>query len=663
MTAQLGAIQSIVERLFQSAYELTATFQENLWGMQKRGISPLPGRAALDRLESFCSKLYELLARAMLDLVVLAQPEDCRHKEHVNLYFWPGYQSHLKQKRLFWHESQKTSAWNFGIGFCKEMTSGRTEQYYDSCQARWYQYLISPRNKSNVTPGDVHVWYRYQAPRHSAEPYTRINSLTVLATDDDEGESNVLQSHERLHLAPHPQETDCWGDLLSQKVNELGEVRDPNWRFPARQREPMEQARSLEAMRSQMTSIWLHSAFCPEKPRWLETFVSTLAVRKEHLAADAVRSALCDLVACDWGDRATGRPLFKSWSYLSVYPSLAPVPPAIFPSSAQVNTKEVERQRRIEEKGLVVNRGVGSAAVLCSIPLKPVSVSLIHRWVSTVYGMMRDAEAAILLHKYQFDAANVGMIAGPWFAHELKKLINDGLQTLLRHSSESTESARDERRFVLNSIRNLGDLAYVYSNGVLTHQPDWKDTCREEFLKPLRDLYSQELLVPALSYIAQRVYVMSCRENRARVEFETLRTKVFDPASLNDHQHCSCLMLVAEAIRTYCHSERADCVGRWSATESNSGITIELVGPTRAQRNPGSMAYLRLDLLLKELNVGSASVTWDSANQICSYHINVELLTNEPSIHRRELKRNRANSASLPGRQFLSGKSAECQIA
>src|SRR2546423_13746031 len=97
----------------------------------------------------------------------------------------------------------------------------------------------------------------------------------------------------------------------------------------------------------------------------------------------------------------------------------------------------------------MANQTLGSAEILASITLSPSYLGLIRRWISTIYGMIRGSEISILLHNYRVEVESAAMLAGPYFAQELKELVDGGFSRVLHEASDCSETAINNRLFVL----------------------------------------------------------------------------------------------------------------------------------------------------------------------------------------------------------------------
>jgi hypothetical protein len=612
----LRQAQRLLEARLESVYATVRQFQAQVYDCQRRTALPLDD--VLLRLRTICARIYDTITDTLIDLTGIVQPDDVRKVDRINFYFWPGYHSVLAKTRIFGWRREQDPAWHFGVGRCRDLRANIDTAYADSCQARLYQYLIGKRNPSAIQPGDIHEWYRHQRPRIDG---ILVGSFTVSADPVDRDEWRSFRDHQVLELGDVA-DTRRWGALLGQGINELGTVMNRGWHFPARQ-----DRKDAERLQSLMASVWLHAAFRSSAPPWLDAFIGELSARPDAtVAATALRSAVQDPIASDWADRSSGRPAFTCWSNLALRPSLAPAMlPALFPMRPPLERETAAADPESTES-------VGSAAFLSSVTPGPAMLSLARPWLSAVYDMVRDAEVAILLNNHQIEAARtVGMSVGPWYAHELRRITDDGIHTLVQEASFSGQKALETRVFVLNSVRTLGDLAYGYASGMVSPEGEPFRQQRDEFDKALSSLREKGHLANALHYVARQVYRMTRRGDGGRLKFAGPCPDRFDLKLLTADEHRICLLIVAEAVRSYCEAETWHCTARWQQVWTEDGFEVTLEGPSRSQRNPASVGFGRLDTLLRALGIGQAVATWESKEHFCSYVVKLRLPHSAPT--------------------------------
>ena len=270
---------------------------------------------------------------------------------------------------------------------------------------------------------------------------------------------------------------------------------------------------------------------------------------------------------------------------------------------------------------------MGLAEILASVVLGPSYLAVVRRWIATIYGMIRSAEISILLHNYRVEVETAAMLAGPYFAQELKELVDGGLSRVLQEAKDTGEKAINNRLFVLRSVRSLGTLAYNVITAVLSRDEAALGREKRDFLIVLTQLHAEEILLKTLRQVASDIYYCVRREPGARIVFPPTTTG--DSPKFNQLQLRSCFLVQAEMIRNYCESAGVSSEAKWSATLSGCRLTIKLTGSTVAQRNPASVPFARLDVFLYALGIGKAGVTWDKEQRICTYSVEIELPQND----------------------------------
>lgn len=586
---------------------------------ERMGFSRLPDEDVVKSLHGFCPELYREISDTLFRLIPLVQPDDCARHQQLNFYFWPGYHSYLANKRIF----IKSGAWNFGAGISGNAEAGPLHYYRDCSQARWYHYLVRKRNESEVIPGDVHQWLRFQqyplrsADVNEATGRTRklLNSLSATTGAINAEEQELFEGHEALHLDARQQSTKTWGARYAKFINLCRA--DEGWTFPDRWGKPPETEARLRSLRCNMHAVWLHSVFCNSKPEWLDGFLRQLLGNAEtRLAGAALQRGLEDPVAADWGDAALGRPNFSCWSYLSLHASLSPTRFSVYEPLPDAD---------LARKRAIISQTLGSAELLSSVPLRPRYFSLVRPWISEIYALVRNAEISILLQNHKLEARKAEL-AGPYWAHELMKLTDEGLSTALRDAADTSPAAVSNRRFVLHSIRMVGSLAYAFTGPVFSGEQG-AERQKDEFLEPLRELYEKGSLLEALRYVAEQTYENICYGHGGRVIFTGGAATDWKPDRLRYECHRSCFLLVSEMVRNYCENEGDKCIATWEASVKDRSLTVRLIGTTNSQRNPSSMTLARLNVFLHALDIGKANVEWNKEQGLCAYTVEVDLST------------------------------------
>jgi hypothetical protein len=614
---QVSEAQRLLEEGFQQCLHLTLNLQHEIEMLvrQRTGFLSLSSHEILKHLYALAPRLYRVMADTLFRLLALLQPSDCLGQDRINFYFWPGYHSYLANRRILIQKKQ----WKLGVGISAAPEARTFQHYCDCSQARWYQYLIKPRNKSYITPTatNVHLWLLRELPEGGRDSGHRLDSLTVTTKPQQDlgfDPPEFFKEHRVLRLGKRHRDTEEWGARFSDFVHRID--RTLNESVPATEKNHQHnlQDTSSLAVKAKMQSVWLHAAFCDYKPEWLDRLIEDLASGDETLpASEALRAGLNDPVAINWGDATTKRPTFCCWTNLTLRPWLDPSKLYDFKSY-----DDTEGPRRL------ASQTMGSAEMLCSIPLRPNYFAFVRPWISEVYSMVRNAEIAILIHNQKLGAREP-MLAGPYFAHEIKKLVDDALPTVKREAADTSTEAVRNRRFLLHSIGALTNLAYSFTNAVLSMDKQALQKERQKFLTSLCQLQQADALVKSLRLVAQEVYKSVRRERGGQVFFLHSDTSGWEPESLNGAQQSACFLLTAEMIRRHCNKEENISVAQWSASVEASKLIINLTGPTRAQRNPVSMSFVRLDVFLHSLDIGEATVFWNKREKECSFTVKVDL--------------------------------------
>lgn len=599
----LEQAHALLERGFQECLALTATLQRGHREIVGRRLgSKLTEDEIVDELNRFSKDLYEVMARTLFRLIGMLQPEDCSPNRPVNLYFWPGYHCYLADKRIFIRDPD----WNLGVGFVgippTDIQQADTFVQYDDCsQARWYQYLIKRRKDSAIAPIDIHRWLlKRTAAKH-------VNSLADSLTVTTTQLPHTCETSGKYLYLSESSGTAGWGEQLTAFVQKGVQ---PAAEFVDAQgtKRTGNEAVFLRQAKAKLQSLWLHSAFCSSEPPWLQAFIKELASYEDtQPVSDSLLEGLEDNIASDWSDSRTGRPPFCSWINISLRPWLDPEEGSIFKDESAT-----DRRPQLAKKT------VGSAAFLSSIPLRPGYVAFVRSWVSEVYNTIRNVEMSILFHNKELGRREA-MMAGPYFAHEIQKIVDEGLATAQRDFADDSEEAARARRFVLYSIRTLCNLAYSFTNAMMSQDPEAMQKVRDDLVKPLQQLRVNRALLYNLTRIAEETY-QSIKQQNGRINFpDTGEPQITATAE----QHGACFLLISEMLRNYCQSQPLDSVAEFRTRFHNDTLTIELEGPTRAQRNAKSMTFTRLHGFLHTLGIGEASSEWDKKAGMYKFTVKV----------------------------------------
>ncbi len=596
------AAQDLLEKGLQKCLDLTRALIDNL----KRRAADEVGNRLLtnaelqDELTGRSRELYKIMAQTLFELIQKLQPEDCPPEKAINFYFWPGYHSVLIQQRIFIRQYEEDDEWNFGVGICGT-PKGKLDIYHDSCQARLFQYLIKPRNESDIAPVDIH---RFLLNRDLSRDNPHLHRFLVV-TNKPLPRGATPDTY--VPLSSMEQGTEGWGFQLDTSMWKAMRLAT----FRGQHSTRIEDQQFRREAQNKLQSLWLHSAFCNLEPGWLPSFIDTLGA---HPGSDLLHSsltrALRDKRASDWGDKSEGRPLFSSWGILSLSPWLDPRDILLGEDG-----QSFDRARSLSSKT------VGSAAFLSSVPLGPVYLAFAKQWVSEVYNAIRNAEMAMLIHNKQ-RRVDEAFAAGPYFAHEIQTVVDQALPTVQRAFADDREEAVKTRRFVLYSIRTLCALAYSFTNVVMSPSKDAIERERGNLLDPLRKLRARKVLLSDLTTIAEETYESLKIKDGGVVLFpEPQSTEI----SADEVQYGACFLLIAELLRNYCHSHRSGPTASFRTWLDGDILTVELEGSTRAERKPTSMSVARLDRFLRLLGVGytTSEWNWEQRSFRTAVHVNL----------------------------------------
>lgn len=595
----LEKAHALLESGFQDCLVLTATLQRDHHEIVGRRLgSKLTKKEIVDELNRFSKDLYKVMATTLFRLIGVLQPEDCEENKPVNLYFWPGYHCYLADKRIFIRHARR----NFGVGFVGSPQADTLVQYADCSQARWYQYLIKRRKGSSIAPIDIHRWLLERSASKGVNGL--YDSLTVTTTVSS---PTCETNRKHLHLTQSSRGTEDWGERLTALV-QTGVP--PAEFFDAQgKKRTSSEALFLRQATAKLQSLWLHSAFCSSEPPWLHHFIKELASHEDtRPTCISLQEGLADDIASDWSDSRTHRPPFCSWINISLRPWLDPEEGSIFKDEAAT-----------DHPPQLAKKTVGSAAFLSSIPLRPGYVAFARSWVSEVYNTVRNVEMSILFHNKELGRREA-MMAGPYFAHEIQKIVDEGLATAQREFADDREEAARTRRFVLYSIRTLCNLAYSFTNAMMSQDPEALKNVRDELVNPLEQLRADGVLLYNVTKIAEETYQSISQQTAGRINFpDTGEPQVTATAK----QHGACFLLVSELLRNYCQSQPLGSVAEFRTRLQNDTLIIELEGPTRAQRNAKSMTFARLHVFLHTLGIGEAVTEWDKEAGMFKFTVKV----------------------------------------
>jgi hypothetical protein len=600
-TAPVVEFQRILDHGYQRALTLCEKMQDEveqnlpsrleLYDIEQEEIEAI--------LEPWYRQLYEEMAETMLKVLRVLQPEHFEPERAVNFYFWPGYHSHLINRRVFYRPSPRIESalpsQDFGVGLCGDPIGlpENLEKYNDSCQARWYHRAALPPVQKDFYPASPYHWFLNQQPGISKRPHDLVASVTC-TTISSVGQADDFPEHRVLVLPEGHVSSRDWGLMLADGLNSLPLVQNPGLKFPDRidrasvlgfdQNEEIR----LRTVRCWLLSLWMHSAFRLDPPDWWDDLISELKKQQLTTVLDEVSRTRDDPVARDWGDASRRRPKFGTWTTIWLHPLVAPPPtPLLGPRES------IDRETEISP---AYRRTIGWATILCSVPLGLPFISVVRQWIRSVYGMLRNAEVAGLLRNRE--SLNRAAQMARVLPHDLRRLIQESVGTMLVDIEDSSPDAIAYRRYVLMTLQAFSKLAYGISS-VASDRTKAKNS-RDEIKNAL--LSMGDRLVDGVHRVVTDIQHFEIPNNSARVEVsEPEGNQVIPPES-----YAAYLLLVGEMVRNYCEHSPKGSAAKLSVTRSDDRLEITMEG--KAGNRPTSETYALLDNVLDMLRLGKATV-------------------------------------------------------
>jgi hypothetical protein len=214
---------------------------------------------------------------------------------------------------------------------------------------------------------------------------------------------------------------------------------------------------------------------------------------------EQLRQAASDDVAQKGWNAGKRRTRFVDWTAISLHPMLSPAP--------LINKESYRESDGISNPAnYLEQRALGSSVFLSSCVLGKEFISLVRPWMRSRYGMVRNAQMLAPSHNEMVrNSRSLAMIAGPWFAHEMKALLNKN--ALMRAqpgncSEQSVALAPDNPEY--RTIRIIA-CVFCHSRG-LAAECQVVQQLKEKFQAPLRSLAAGPGLKDALMAVARTVY-------------------------------------------------------------------------------------------------------------------------------------------------------------
>jgi hypothetical protein len=603
----VAELQQILDRGFRRCRALAEDMQE---GLQK----DYPDRLELlyigqDNLKPiirpWVNNFYQTMTQTIFEVLRLLQPKDFAGGKNVNFYFLPGYHSYLISKRIFYQEESSgpagTSYKSFGVGLCGG-PEGRAEEYHDCCHARWYHYATTPpRPQRDFLPASTYHWFAYQQPTLTEGDRHDLVASITFSTIESAAEEPRFPEHKLLNLSGLTEDSWEWGTKVAEMLNDMPYKLHPTWEFPDRgDRKHVispeynaEREEELRDIRRLLISLWMHSVFKSEPPGWWDRLTGELDKLELTSMSDAIRQALEDKVACDWGDRRSGRPGFRTWTTINLHPLIAPPPAPLYgPRYHAASAQEASATYR---------QTIGWATMFCSAPLDFPFISVVRQWIRTVYSMLRSTEVTVLLTNRAPHIRAAQMARA--LSHDSHKFMDETVNAVLRHINDNDPDVTAYRTHVIYTLRALTTFMFMICNAA--PHPDKVRAEADKLRESLR--MESERLVATIYKVAADVqlYRTGTREGiNATVAIPA--QPLLEGRAIEAPAYAYCILLIGEMVRNYCNHGPKDGEARLSATANGERLDIVLEGP--AENRPASENFAILHNLLETLELGEAKV-------------------------------------------------------
>jgi len=578
------------QRCFEAAEDMAAAF-----------ASLRPGNIDLDaQVRKTANRLYEHMLETMFSVLPIVQPEDCPPGRAVNFYFWPGFKSYFTNRRFFYScDSEPQPFDQIGLGFCADPLDRRAwgAPVTTCSHARWYHYATNRPKNMSYFPGSLYRWFNDQIPRITKDRHSLIQALSVTTAPPEDFTQDSEIAFQVLNLDPAfiPGRSWQWGQILADKVNRMApEVENRDSVFPDRpDRTRPENAKhemQYRTARCMLLALWMHASFATEAPKWLDLLEEEL--RRVNLTGvlEQLESSKTDPLACDWGDASTGRPIFNTWTTISLHWMLT-APPAdlLGGGEARGNADGTIRQM------------IGSATFTSSVPLRRPFIALVRPWIRSIYGMMRNAE--IVIHLRQQRAEQL-MRAGMWLSHEMNKLLNTRYPNVRRQMDKCDPAFVRDRQAAWDSILEFAELTNLWAKSHTQGDEDSRRRLRARFMNPITELHSSGRLKAALRSVAGEFYHTIKPANVHIRELDSPPEQV----DLSIEQRTICFLLSSEMIGNFCRHEKEEQEAEWSVEVSGGRLMIKLIGGTELDSPPPSWTFDYIKEFLCNTGLGEAHV-------------------------------------------------------
>jgi hypothetical protein len=600
----VAQVQKILDEAFRACLRHCENVPKTL--QQIRRYQPATAELDLPKiqvaLERALIPLYELIATTMFRIAPFFCPDTERG---FNFYLWPGYHSLITHGRIDYVYKRA----RVGIGvWGRPGEENSWKIYHVCCNSVWHASLFrefqTARTARVFAPPSMHYWLVGQKPKLSEDPYDILHSVTFGPNQLEEHPS--YPEHKSLSLSVGE---DCgdswnWGWRLAEKFNEWQDRVDTReWLFPDRFDTAGEPETDFRDARYVLYSLWLHSAFRPDPPPWLEEAKKIFRRAKLSGMVKCVDRASVHPDGADWGDSATGRPAFVACTVVCLHRLLAHA----------VLTRPFGSLETQHPK--IDDRSLGTVCAISSAVMEPSYISVVRPWIRSIFAMIRNSELTVYADRLVQDQSARARLRGSGFIiHELNAIMKQFSNIRERMDALDAESVTT-RRFAWDLIASTVNLAWEEGKLAVLSHADARARVRTVFLKPLQELLSTGKLDKALRFVAHEVYRVSKPDSGAAQGALIPSLEASEHISLSPQQYSRCYLLVAEPIRNCCrYGSSRTMAADWRVFVSGSRFSIHLE-QSELNNLPTATTFDILDEFLEETGIGRAKCKWITPNK------------------------------------------------
>lgn len=363
-------------------YDIVHACREELKAGTQNCLKILEEVARIDspRMPDFRGAFKQILDRMGTILINATKPflEDEWKKHHLNIYFWPGYESTLIEganKRVTLDDEVSPDGLiPCGVGY--SLNGDHTDWYKAANTSVWFERALTvcsdDHGHGSFIPGSTHAWISQKSLRLKVGTG---NSAVGDSATADSGSSGFLTVLD-IHLSDEPdapqikhgilkielnqEDPGKWAGTIAACLNDPNRVSyTDNWPTPlARLDKEKPIARDI---RLNLYNIWIAASFqVPWTDAWFKAFLNYLI--------DKDLSCLAERLHRPIPSGLEKQPALRRWYTLRLEKSVEP--------SGDLQT-------------------LGSAMILSSTELPPVYLFLATTFVNEMYFRMRDIESNI----------------------------------------------------------------------------------------------------------------------------------------------------------------------------------------------------------------------------------------------------------------------------